>query len=545
MKDLNIFSKSLESVQNLTVRHFIWLVFLIISIIFTACSTQATPNPNPNPNPNPENKATINAYANALPTWETPRVQNVDTRDLKEGVVVEDNTTYDCTVETKQLDPNKTTYKDIMLAGLATDVLYPGSLLQGDEIEKGLLRAVRLARSPITITTDLNIDNPSITVDNPTTATMRKAVSELIRRADTRLGEIDVVPGNVFFNRVEAHSYEQSLNEVGISAGYDDKLSTKIDASFNFGSERKASSHTIMVNFVEPLFKISYSEDSIGTPADLFASSVTKADLEQEESQGRMGANNLPVYVKTVTYGRILMYSLTSTEIENFERLSAAVSASYGAFSGGADYTDEDKSILNNSQETLISFGGSQEASKAAILDLNKFFVPIEATQAVPISYEIRDLKGNVASVGDITEYKVQKCNPRAATPIGERIQVTLKEFKINGTCGDGQVEVYGNFNIDGGEVWRISEGNAQGKNSGTFVSINRSSTKDLYYANNDGISISGALFDDDWPSADDKVGTWKFTVTERSGKGDHSSRSNPDCSSTLYYNVKRVSYLY
>ena len=496
-----------------------------------------------------DNQAGIQEFTSALPAWETPRIQNIDNRELTEGVVIENDTTYDCTVETRQLDPTKTTYQEIMLAGISADVLYPGSLLQGDNIEKGLLRSVRVDRAPITMTINLNIEDPSITVPNPSTATMRDAVSELIRRADTRLGEIDVVPGNIFYNKVEAHSFQQSMNEVGISAGYDDGISSKIDASFNFGSERKASSHTIMVYLVEPLFEISFAEDDLKSPADLFASTVTKADLLQEENAGRMGKDNLPVYVKSIKYGRILMYTLTSSQVETFEELQAAVNGSYGAFSGGASYTQADRDIIAESQETMIAFGGSQEASKAAILDLEKFFVPIEATQAVPISYEIRDLEGNVAQVGDITEYKVQKCEPRDAVPVGEKVRVTLEQVRVHDACDaflEGESgEIFGNFSLNGAQVWSIPKSNPRETSDGDFISINQSRTFDLKYSPVDTVRISGTLADTDGASADDPVGAWNFTLNTRSGYGSKTSKSSPKCSSTLYYKFERLNYLY
>lgn len=445
----------------------------------------------------------INAYVAALPAWETPQVQNVDSRELEEGDLIFDDVLHTCTVETRTLDPEQTTYTDIFLAGLDEDVLYPGSLLQGDDIEQGLLRSVRLPRSPITMTISLNTEETSITVANPTTSAMRTAVANLIRRADTRLGgdTIDVVPGNMFFNRTEAHSYEQSLNAVGISAGYDDKIFTSVNASFNFGSERTADSHTITVNLVEPLFTIFFEEDNLRTPADLFAETVTAEDLRQEESAGRMGRDNLPVYVKSVTYGRVMMYTLTSTEVETFEELETAVRASHGAFGaeldGSVEYGEQERNIIRNSRETLIAFGGSQEASKAAILDLDNFFVPIEATQAVPISYEIRDLKGNVASVGDITEYKVQTC--RRAPDVSESFEISLDRLDVHATHCRGfdfffpvyHDQLYGDLDINREEVWVLP---VAGYKEGGEFPVGRQRTVEIPADSGDTIEVRGRV---------------------------------------------------
>ena len=315
---------------------------------------------------------TINAYINKLPAWQTPVIKSTDARNPEDlqGSFNSGNQKYDCTTEEKNISKN---YEDIIHAGINSDVLYPGALLQGKGISTGVFDSVRLERSPITLTIDLNIENPSIKIDNPTTANMRNAISELIRSADTRLGEIDVLPGKVSYEREEAHTFEQALTSIGISAGYKGAFAA-IDADFNFGAGREVNSHTIVVRFFQPMFTISFDETSIQKPKDFFADSVTRKDLKIESTSGRIGSDNLPVYVKSVTYGRMLFYTLTSQQTSSYQELEAAVSAVYGAFSGGANLTDQQHSTLTNSRTRLMAFGGSQSAALAAIADLNKFF---------------------------------------------------------------------------------------------------------------------------------------------------------------------------
>ena len=386
------------------------LIYVFISFIvlpLAACNSSGPPNPNPNPNP--EGRSEINTYVNNLPDWQTPVTQSTDSRDPEKlkGSFDIGSKKYTCTTEEKNIQNN---YEDIIFAGINSDTLYPGALLQGKGIPTGVFDSIRLARSPITLTIDLNIENPSIEIDNPTTANMRTKISELIRRADTRLGEIDVIPGKVAYERAEAHTFEQSLTSIGVSAGYKGAFST-INADFNFGTGRKANSHTIVVRFFQPMFTISFDETSIREPASFFASSVTKEDLATEASSGRIGNDNLPVYVKSVTYGRMLFYTLTSEQVSSYQELEAAVSSVYGAFSGSAEITDKQRSTLTNSRERLMAFGGSQSAALAAITDLNKFFVPAFATTAVPISYVVKNLDGSVAKIADTTNFHVQSCN--------------------------------------------------------------------------------------------------------------------------------------
>ena len=158
----------------------------------------------------------IGDYIDALPAWQTPVTQSTDPRSPEDltGVFAEAGTTYDCTVEEKNIQED---FESIIFAGINSDVLYPGSLIQGKGVPTGQFDAVRLDRSPITLTIDLNIAEPSIVVENPSPANMRTAIAELIRRV-----EVSDIPAQVSFDRTEAHSFEQSMTSIGISAGYKD-----------------------------------------------------------------------------------------------------------------------------------------------------------------------------------------------------------------------------------------------------------------------------------------------------------------------------------
>jgi hypothetical protein len=358
--------------------------------------------------------ASLNNALRTLPAWETPRTVNSADTGLAAGDFTVGADAYTCTLSDPiELDPATTEFQDIMAPGLEADTLYPGALLQGRGVAEGRFDSLRLARAPITLTTTMNIAEPSITVDNPSSATMRDAIATLLRRGDSRTGAIDVTSGTVLMRTVEAFSFAQSLNQVGISTAYAGPVGS-LQADFNYGSGRQANAHSVMVVLVQPLLRVSFSEDGLAAPADLLADSVTLADIDAERAAGRLGDDNVPVYVKSVTYGRVMMYTLTSTNVSSYSELGAAVEASYKGFTGSGEYTQAQRNIIANSQHTLISFGGPQDAAVAAIVELARYFVPMEPTQAVPISYELRDLRGNVAAVGDVTRYRRRDCGRRA-----------------------------------------------------------------------------------------------------------------------------------
>ena len=59
----------------------------------------------------------------------------------------------------------------------------------------------------------------------------------------------------------------------------------------------------------------------------------------REETRG--GAGNQPCYVQSVTFGRMVVYTVTSTEATSASELRAAVQASYGAYEGSGEYNAE------------------------------------------------------------------------------------------------------------------------------------------------------------------------------------------------------------
>jgi hypothetical protein len=63
--------------------------------------------------------------------------------------------------------------------------------------------------------------------------------------------------------------------------------------------------------FVQRMFSVSMVLPQ--TPGEVFSDAFTSQKLQEQIDHGRIGDDNLPVYVSSVAYGRILMFSFTST----------------------------------------------------------------------------------------------------------------------------------------------------------------------------------------------------------------------------------------
>jgi hypothetical protein len=162
----------------------------------------------------------------------------------------------------------------------------------------------------------------STIVDQPVGSTIREGINQLVVNA---LGaDVAVGAGASTFTSVESHSTRQTLVSLGLDARY-----LGAEASARLDYSKNASQRTYTAYFVQRLFTIAV--DLPERPSSVFADGVTGADLQ---ALG-ISASNLPLYIDSVSYGRILMFSFTSSDSR--ERIEAALEFSYNSPIGGVD----------------------------------------------------------------------------------------------------------------------------------------------------------------------------------------------------------------
>jgi hypothetical protein len=129
-------------------------------------------------------------------------------------------------------------------------------LVQGRGVRDGTLSVIGLERAPVAISINLALENPTRWIENPTSATIQDAVASLQREADTRLGNLDVIPAQISFQVKEAYSFEQAMLDAGISLKDSSVLANgNVGASLRRTSNRK--SHTVIVKLFQPMYTIS------------------------------------------------------------------------------------------------------------------------------------------------------------------------------------------------------------------------------------------------------------------------------------------------
>jgi sugar lactone lactonase YvrE len=294
--------------------------------------------------------------------------------------------------------------EDVVMFNTDPQVFWPGALIQGDSYESGSPLLIPLAnRAPVNISVQgLYADRASAFDVTPTQSEVTQAVSSLLAgavRSDTPATQ------SVFFNQKEAYSFEQSALKLGFSARY---LGARVRGSLNY--KTNSEQHTVVANATIRTFTVSV--DQPPTPSSFFEG-LSAEELSEQVELGRLSENNLPVYVASVTYGQIMMFSATSTA--SMSQLKGALSASFSSFAGGgsASVSAEQQQVLQDSEITVITLGGSEQGVAEMIKNGNPqdfFNGTTVVTSSVPIAYTLKDLQGNVVKVGESSEYDLTTC---------------------------------------------------------------------------------------------------------------------------------------
>ena len=309
------------------------------------------------------------------------------------------------------------------------DVL-PGVIVQGGLVEKADLRVLPLDRAPMRLRVDLDSGAPAVTVDEPTPSSLQEAVGQLARDADARLTGLPVVPADVRLSQSEASSYEEAVLDMGVSLRYDSPgLRARFGSSFE--QKSKQERHSVVARLMQPMYTISVDRSGIRNAGSYLRGSVSTADLDELVSQGRLGPGNPPVLVDSVTYGRVVYMTVTSTKGVDASEIKAAISGSYGGFSGDASVAKRNKRILEESEIQIDVIGGNDAkalaAGKAALTSgtIAEFLEAVDTSTAKPLTMVLRTLDGAKLQITDEAKVTDVACT-RSAQARKAELQIDL-----------------------------------------------------------------------------------------------------------------------
>ena len=337
----------------------------------------------------------VNTFFSSTPSWTTEELIPDEDQFIANVEVKGDNQNenYECPVFERNM---VTTIRNFVSVGTNFGTIWPGALIQGKSLETGSLKPLSVGqkRAPITLTMNLVLNQTSVTID-PNSANAQQAISDFMIAAGNMPEGVGT--GTMNFRIEEATTFEQSMRQMGVSAGFTEPQSNVgLEGSLNVSKSRSSKTHTVVARFVQEMFTVRVADDLIQSPADFFSSDFSASDLEELEKKGEIGAENIPIYIESVTYGRIMLFSLESQTVESANKLEAALAATMDKYAkAGGELEDGHEEIFSTASYKIFSAGGTGDAANAMIgnLDWSKFFVDSPASTAVPISFVAKTVK--------------------------------------------------------------------------------------------------------------------------------------------------------
>ncbi len=349
------------------------------------------------------------------------------------------------------------TPQQIVMFNPDVELLWPGALLQGkshrDGVGLGSLDAL-----PITKRSPLEVSIPAVAaggnfrlVEQPTQAQVASAIGEIV--GDAVAADV-VTPSTITFKEKTYNSESEFALSFDVSGRY-----YGFEGSATGDIDRSQSRTTIAAEFFQRMYEVVVAPPE--TPSAVFSDDFTIEDYEAQRDLGRIGDDNLPIYVSNVVYGRMMTFSMTSTASE--EEMRATLSASYNALVGGveASLSARQKTILQESEIAVSSLGGNAEATIAMIKSGNwreYFSEDSPLSSAAPLSYTFRNLGDNsIAFVSESTEYDITSCVARTVGDIFDFVEVQEHESRLPA----GYQAMVGDFDGDGFDdlVWNHRDG--------------------------------------------------------------------------------------
>jgi thiol-activated cytolysin len=345
---------------------------------------------------------------------------------------------YQCTSQNLQ---ETRQYDKIVAYAANSESLWPGAMVGGDSVYTGLFSQIVFPRKPVTIS--VSLDNlagaKSAVLPEPSLASFREAVSGILSSAVT-----GATPANIYSEIEQVHSEKQLALALGADVSWLGSAAS-ISASFDWSKTNTRSRY--LVRYTQAYYTVDV--DQPGNPSDFLDPQVSLDDVK-----GQIDATNPPLYVASVTYGRMVVFTFESEY--SAEELNAALEFAY---SGGVDVSGNVsvtyKDIISSSKITAFILGGSGGMAAKTIDSYDALIDFIKAggdyskdSPGAPIAYKLAYLKDNSPGrMSFTTDYDVKDC-----ARVSQKVRVTLKSIRVESAGGDAgdDLELFGSIWANG-----------------------------------------------------------------------------------------------
>jgi thiol-activated cytolysin len=354
-------------------------------------------------------------------------------------------------------------YDRIVAYAANSDSLWPGAVLTADSVVSGLFTQIVLPRQPLTFSVSLEnlAGSKKATITDPSLSSYREALTQLLQAEIT-----GSTPANLYSEIEQVHSQQQLDMALGIEASWGLGVAS-LKSTFNWSDQRVRSRY--VVKYTQAYYTVDL--DAPGTPSAMFDKNITLGTVKEHMDETRP-----PVYVSSVTYGRLVIFTFESEY--SAEEMGAALDFAYSGtavdVSGQTSVTYKD--IISQSKITAFILGGDAGNAVKTIDSYDALIAFIKGggnysreSPGAPIAYKLSYLKDNSpARMSFTTDYDLKTC-----TRVSQRIRLVLQSISVDDAGGDSgdDLELYGDITADAASQALLFH-----KDSGNYVQIHQGS---------------------------------------------------------------------
>lgn len=344
-------------------------------------------------------------------------VQSIDGGSLKTQTdadtnkVMENNNLIVCQEVTYNLKQNA---EQVAIIRPTNGIIWPGALVKVNEgLLNGMPEPVTLKPAPTT----LRIDLPgmgakgTIIIQEPSNSNTQTEIDKALDWwNNNQYVEGYVNASNSSYSAATSFSSQQLAIDLGLNVKW---ASGSVSTQFSYTSS--STSKVAMMTFKQVFYTVTF--DTPSQPGAMFDPSVNIGQIKSEFSNAEP-----PGYVHSVSYGRIIMFRMITTESATSSEVEGAMKYSTGLTTVSATLEAKYKSILQNSSIEVVTIGGNAEVASQAVTarnfgDLEPILTGTNAVYSksnpgVPIAYTVKFLMDNkVAKMGYTTDYTATECS--------------------------------------------------------------------------------------------------------------------------------------
>ncbi|NNE75870.1 MAG: hypothetical protein HKN31_02215, partial [Pricia sp.] len=336
---------------------------VVVLMAIGSCSKDSS-GEEPGPKPNPEAMEIDDVIANL--NYDADALLNVqDTGGASSERTLKDERTNNqgpskgnietCMTKEYSLQSN---FDDVSILRPTNGIIWPGALVVGNEgMLDGAPDPFTLARAPVTLRLDLPGigEQGNIVIENPTNSSTQTGIDGALEWWNNnayRDGYVNAA--NSSYQATTSYSSKQLSLDVGLNLEW-------ATGSVASQLEYESSSTKRVAAMVYKQVFYTVTMDTPSTPSSIFGSNVTA-----EQVQNAMGSDTPPAYINSVSYGRIIMFRMETTDTRTSIDLDAVLEYAGGVNATGTINSEYDE-ILKTSSITVVTIGGNAEVASEAI----------------------------------------------------------------------------------------------------------------------------------------------------------------------------------